>query len=169
MRKIGSHTLFYWFIDVVISNSLSRYIFIAWSEKCLYNLQCQYSQIRSIIKLRLLINDEKVTIKKGDDKLNTIKSMSSSEHGVIVVAWPKTGNHFLMAIWMRWACPVSRTCRASKVVMSPTSMVNCSRRRLHLERIHALRRKWPRRLGQLCYPIHVCGHVTLCASLKANY
>lgn len=104
-----------------------------------------------------------------DDKLNTIKSMSSSEHGVIVVAWPKTGNHFLMAIWMRWACPVSRTCRASKVVMSPTSMVNCSRRRLHLERIHALRRKWPRRLGQLCYPIHVCGHVTLCASLKANY
>ena len=104
-----------------------------------------------------------------DDKLNTIKSMSSSEHGVIVVAWPKTGNHFLMAIWMRWACPVSRTCRASKVVMSPTSMVNCSRRRLHLERIHALRRKWPRRLGQLCYPIHMCGHVTLCATLKAKY
>ena len=103
-----------------------------------------------------------------DDKLNTIKSMSSSEHGVIVVAWPKTGNHFLMAIWMRWACPVSRTCRASKVVMSPTSMVNCSRRRLHLERIHALRRKWPRRLGQLCYPIHMCGHVILCAILKAK-
>ena len=33
-----------------------------------------------------------------DDKLDIIKNMTSSEHSVIVVAWPKTGNHFLMAI-----------------------------------------------------------------------